>query len=816
MNQELVSSLPVYPFLADIISMIQSSPLCAISAEPGAGKTTAIPASLLSTGGTSGKILLLQPRRLAARASAERISFLLGESVGKRVGLRTRQETIIGKETVLEVITEGILTRMIQNDQSLDGYGLIIFDEFHERSINSDMGLALALDCMKNLRDDLKIVLMSATLDIDEIKNTLGDIPSIKVPGRTFPVEISYRTPSKGERPFDAIARAAFSAFNQSSGSVLVFLPGFREIRITADALAKLSVSAEIMTLHGQMPPAEQREVLRDSGNRRIILSTNVAETSVTIPGVDAVVDSGLVRRVRFNPRTGMDHWDTGRISSASAVQRSGRAGRVRKGIAIRVWDESERLTPFDNPEIIEADCAPVVFESLVWGARSVYDLTWMTPPPKAAVAHAMQLLESLGICDENGALTKKGNALSAFALHPRFANMLYEGKARNLTDTAAALASVLEEDDAFPADDPDLRDRVLLIKKIITGELNAGKTKRAADEYERIMRRAGAAPDARNIDPEKTGFLTARAYPERLARKTKQSGQDSRWQMSSGRGASLKGLLSDEEFLAVADCDGGDADGRIFTAAPVSRADIDNGLAGDIAETIIVSWDNWRARLTKVRRAGLLVLDEKPFSDFSAVDLSVHVKKRIASEGISVLPWDDDARALLARCRYLGKKVSGFPDFSDAALERDASEWIVPFAKSSGDILSAQDIVNGLVFRLGAFSQKIDQLAPKSFVLPTGNHARYDYESGDVPVLSARLQEFFGCIDTPQVCGEPVLLHLLSPARRPVQITRDLAGFWDRAYPEVKKELMGRYPKHYWPENPREAEPTARAKPRK
>jgi ATP-dependent helicase HrpB len=816
MNQELISSLPVFPFLDEIISMIQSSPVCAISAEPGAGKTTAIPASLLEKGKTSGKILLLQPRRLAARASAERISFLLGESVGNRVGLRTRQETIIGKETVLEVVTEGILTRMIQNDQSLEGYGLIIFDEFHERSINSDMGLALALDCMGTLRSDLKIVLMSATLDIDEVKKTLGDIPSIKVPGRTFPVEVSYRSIAKGERQFDAIAKTIVTAYNRSSGSVLVFLPGFREIRITADSLNKLSVSADIMTLHGQMPPAEQREVLRDSGKRRIILSTNVAETSVTIPGVDAVVDSGLVRRVRFNPRTGMDHWDTGRISNASAVQRSGRAGRMRAGIAIRVWDESERLTPFDNPEILEADCAPLVFESLIWGVRSVYDLTWMTPPPKSSVTHAMSLLKSLGICDENEALTKKGNALSAFALHPRFSNMLYEGKLRGLADTAAALAAVLEEDDAFPADDPDLRDRVLLIKKIVTGELNAGKIKRAADEYEHIMRRSGTAPDARKIDPEKTGFLTARAYPERLARKTKQNGQDSRWQMSSGRGAVLKGLLSDEEFLAIADCDGGDADGRIFSAAPVSRADIDQGLAGDIAESIIVSWENWKARLTKVRRAGLLVLNEKPLSDFSAVDLTPHIQRRIAADGISVLPWDDDSKALLARCRYLKKKVDGFPEFSDTALERDAGEWIVPFAKSSGEILTGQDVLNGLVFRLGAFSQKIDKLAPKSFVLPTGNSARFDYESGDVPVLSARLQEFFGCIDTPQVCGEPVLLHLLSPARRPVQITRDLAGFWDRAYPEVKKELMGRYPKHYWPENPREAEPTARAKPRK
>jgi ATP-dependent helicase HrpB len=816
MKKELVSSLPVFPFLDDIVSMIRSSALCAVSAEPGAGKTTAIPAALLDSNAVNGKILLLQPRRLAARASADRIAFLLDEPVGKRVGLRTRQETVIGKETVLEVVTEGILTRMIQNDQSLDGYGLVIFDEFHERSINTDTGLALALDCVKNLRADLKIVLMSATLDIDEIRKILGGIPSMKIPGRTFPVDVSYRAPARNERPLDAVARAAVHAFGRSTGSVLVFLPGFREIRITADLLAKSSVSAGIKTLHGQMSPSEQREVLRDTGSRRIILSTNVAETSVTIPGVDAVVDSGLARRVRFNPRTGMDHWDTGRISLASAAQRSGRAGRVRPGIAIRVWDESERLAPFDNPEIVEADLAPVVFESLVWGARSVYDLTWMTPPPEASVKRALSLLESLGVCDDTDALTKKGSAIAAFALHPRLANMLHEGKSRGFADTAAALAAVLEEDDAFSSDDPDLRDRVLLVKKILCNELNAGKARRAADEYGRIMRRAGVKTDPGKIDPDKTGILAARAYPERLARKTKQSGQDSRWQMSSGRGATLKGLLSDEEFLAIADCDGGDGDGRIFSAAPVTRAEIDKGLAGDIAESISVSWEGWRARYTKIRRAGLLVLDEKSVGDSSTVDISVHVKKRIMAEGISVLPWDDDAKALLARCRYLSKKTADFPDFSDEALSRDAESWIVPFAKSSGEILSAPDVIAALKFRLGPFAQKIDKLAPERFTLPTGNSARFDYESGEIPVLAVRIQEMFGCAVTPEICGEPVLLHLLSPARRPVQITRDLAGFWERSYPEVKKELLGRYPKHYWPENPLEAEPTARAKPRK
>jgi ATP-dependent helicase HrpB len=817
-----IESLPVYGNLDAIASMVLSAPVSALSAEPGAGKTTLVPWHLLKTSTeTHKKILLLQPRRIAARAAAERIAFLLGESVGKRVGLRTRQETLVSRETRLEVITEGVLVRMVQSDQSLEQYSLIIFDEFHERSLAADLSLALVNDSRLTLRDDLKLLIMSATLHHEELETVFSDVPLLTVPGRVFPVDVSYSQLRKNEKIWDAAARCAVAASDVSRGDVLVFLPGFREIRRTQELLSQKNTAAEVCVLHGQLHPTEQRKVLEVSDHKRIILSTNVAETSLTIPGVDTVVDSGLVRRVQFNPRTAMDHWDTVRISAASAEQRKGRAGRLGPGRAVRLWEESEYLIPFDQPEILQADCAPVVYECLLWGARSVYDLAWITPPPKSSVKQALQLLETLGICSADGIISEKGKALSRYALHPRLAVMMYESELRNESATGAALAAVIEEDDSFKTDDPDIKERVAAVKQYLTGSDRYSYAKRAAEEYKRILSRCSSHKDSASaIDPEHTGRLLSYAFPERMGRKVKQTGAESRWVLASGRGAVLKGALSDAEFIVAADIDGGDSDGRIFSAASIARSDIEKGLSGSVTESVSVVWDGWRAKAATVIRAGLLVLEEKMGGVLSPEIIERAVRDRITKEGIQGFEWSDAAKSLLARCRYIQKKniEKDFPDFSDDALIAELDTWLMPFARFDGGKIFAEDaLYNGLVYRLGHyFSQKIDSIAPQSVTLPSGSVKQYDYESGDVPILAARLQEFFGCIETPMVCGEPVLLHLLSPAGRPMQITRNLETFWDGAYPEIKKELLGRYPKHYWPDNPREAEPTARTKKRR
>lgn len=838
MNIDDIRALPLYSHLDDIAAALACRGLLLLHAEPGAGKTTLVPWRLLTHEAFAGaKILLLQPRRIAARAAAERIAVLRGERLGETVGLRTRLETVTGKTTRLEVVTEGVLTQIIQNDPSLSGYGVVIFDELHERNLQGDMALAFTWECRELFRRDLRLLFMSATPPTGELKAAIGEFPVVSVPGRSWPVEVFDRPPLNGETPWSGGARLAAEAREildrKEGGDVLVFLPGFREIRRTREELVRIrpQLAPEITVLHGRLPPEEQRRVLAPplGLSRRIILSTNVAETSLTIPGVRAVVDSGLERRVRFHPRTGMDHWETVKISEASAIQRQGRAGRLGPGLCLRWWRGAEMRRSFSAPEILEADLAPLLLETALWGAASPMDLQWITPPPSGALQQAATLLKWLGLIDDEGRITASGRGVAGLGLHPRLGRMVQNASEQGWLATAAVTAAILEEGDLLGSDEPDFRDRLsgwTAWAKGTPGDLRPETARRIGKEAERIIRAAGPGRETlrgSRIDPALAGRLLLLAYPDRAAQRIGSGhiGKASRYVLVTGRGARIGGALAQEEFLAVAELDGGDTEARVFQAAPISRGELEDGLAGHPETVLHFCWKGWTPRCRRETRIGRLILAEKPAEKpgeaFRPDDLRQAVCERIDREGLEGLPWNDAARHFLARCRFVGRygRRDGWPDFSPAALLAEIDRWLMPFGHwQGGAVFTADSLLQALACRLGWENRRaLDELAPDTWNLPSGTMKRLDYGIGEIPIIAARLQEFFGCRRTPKVCGEPVMLHLLSPAGRPVQITRDLDGFWERAYSDVKRELMGRYPRHPWPDDPRAAVPTARAK---
>jgi ATP-dependent helicase HrpB len=805
-----------------------------LNAETGAGKTTLVPWRLLSHKAfSSSKMVLLQPRRIAARAAAERIAALLGEKVGQTVGLRTRLETIIGKTTRLEVITEGVLTRILQGDQSLERYGTLIFDEFHERNLQCDLALALTWDCRETLRPDLRILFMSATPPADEVRSAFGEIPLISVGGREHPVRVIYRPPSPGEKPWEGAARLANEAITilpPTEGDVLVFLPGFREINRTREQFTRFSnLGARVDILHGNIPPEEQRLVLspKPSSGRRIILSTNVAETSLTIPGVRAVIDTGLERRVRYRPRTGMDHWDTAEISMAAAEQRKGRAGRLGPGICIRWWGEFDRREHFSPPEITESDLAPLVLETALWGAPSPYDLTWLTMPPQASVERAMELLRQLSLINSEGRITDTGRQAAGMGLHPRLGHMIQAAKKHGWLTTAAVTAAIIEEGDVLVSDDPDFRDRLSALAQWLKGirsSVPKGSASRILDETRRIIRWSSQGDNnlsGNDIDLKIAGKLIALAYPDRTAQKTGMNDDGtSRWVLSTGRGARLSGSLAREEYLAIAELDGGEKDARIFLAAPLIKEDLVDGIAGKPVTEFKVEWNDWVPVTKVVLCVGRLILKESPGIQLPKNEAITIASNRIKNEGLKCLPWEKKAHRFLARCLFVQNfgKLKSWPDFNYITLFNEIETWLIPMGNyEGGPIFTEHSIISALGQRL-SWEQKqiLNKIAPEYYSLPSGTKKFIDYEMGEIPVIAAKIQEFFGLRVTPQLCEIPLVIHLLNPAGRPIQITRDLDGFWEGSYKDVRKEQMGRYPRHYWPDNPRIATPTNKAKPRK
>ena len=830
-----MTDLPVQSVLPEIREALRTSQAAVLQAPPGAGKTTLVPLAVLDEPWLgSRKIVMLEPRRLAARAAAHRMAYLLGGRVGETVGYRVRLDTVVGPRTRIEVVTQGILTRLLLNDPALEDYGLVIFDEFHERNVQSDLGLALVLQSREVFRDDLRLLVMSATLDGTRVAQLLGSAPVITSEGRVHPVETHYLTEDPGRNVEQAIVRTILRSLARDSGDVLVFLPGVGEIRRVERRLVEriADPSIRIAPLYGNLPLSAQDLAIAPSppGTRKVVLATSIAETSLTIEGVRVVVDSGLRRAPRFSPRSGMTHLETLRVSRASADQRRGRAGRLGPGVCYRQWTRHthDHLAPFDTPEILEADLAPLALDLAAWGAPDPNDLAWLDPPPRAAYESARALLADLGALDTRGNVTPHGKAMAELAVNPRLAHMLLRGNEIGHGALACEIAALLTERDLFRSKSSvpqaDLRLRLEVLHRQdgyshsgLTIERSvASNVRRQADDLRRRLKLA-----RQPVEIDAAGLLLAFAYPDRIARRN--PGKEGRFLLRNGRSATLgaNDPLTDADFLVAADLGGLGQELTIYRAAPVTRRDIEEHFHDLIEETVETSWfaDAGAVRSVRYRKLGALVLSEAPVPDPAPNEIRTALLDGIRLEGLDLLPWSKSSDTLRQRIAFLRSIDPTWPDLSDENLMATLPEWLGPYLDGlrSRQDLQRLDLTSIL---LGLLSwpqrQELDRLAPTHVTVPSGSSIPIDYANPESPVLAVRLQEMFGATETPRIAGGrvPLTIHLLSPAHRPVQITRDLAGFWKSGYFEVKKDLKGRYPKHYWPDDPLTANPTNRVRP--
>lgn len=780
---------------------------------------------------------MLEPRRLAARAAARRLAVSLGETVGGTVGYRMRLDTRVGPSTRLEVVTEGVLTRMLQHDPTLEGVGVLIFDEFHERSLHADLGLALARQAQLLVRPDLRILVMSATLDVTPVALMLGDVPVIASEGREFPVTLHYLPEPLADRR-DArsvetrLASTIERALRDNEGDLLVFLPGAGEIRRVGSRLAETLSSRDIVIapLHGSLPGDAQDLAIAPSsaGRRKIVLATSIAETSLTIEGVRIVVDSGLARVPRFSPRSGLTRLETVRVNRASANQRCGRAGRVAPGVCYRLWTEIEHghLLPRATPEILEADLAPLALDLAIAGITDPLELSWLDPPPSASLAQARELLRELEAIGHEGRCTEHGRAMAGLALHPRLAHMILRAKPLQFGLTACHVAALLGERDPLRGEgaplDVDLRPRLdLLTRGTHDSRADQAILRRIRMEADHLAGQLGIRRDDTVRDP---GVLVAFAYPDRIAQR-RRGGSRGRFLLRNGRGVALEkdDPLGDEEFLAVAAVDDRQPESRVFLAAALGREDVETHFASQIVEDRLVEWDDRTESVVAHRRTrlGALVLSQEPLRDVDAADVAHALATALAAAGVDSLPWSDGARRLRERLAFLHNVDASWPDVSDAALSDTMDAWLAPRIvgmrrlRDVAQLDLGQALLDGLTRNQRA---TLDDLAPTHFVAPSGSRLPIDYGDPAAPVLAVRLQEMFGLADTPRIAAGRVALtlHLLSPAQRPIQVTRDLAGFWRGGYLDVRREMRGRYPKHHWPEEPLRATPTSRAKRRR
>jgi ATP-dependent helicase HrpB len=832
--------LPINEALPALREALNSRTAVLIEAPPGAGKSTLVPIALLHQPWLKDqKILMLEPRRIAARAVANRMSALLGEPVGRSVGFRTRLESRVSRETRIEVVTEGILTRMLQEDSALGGVGCVIFDEFHERSLNADLGLALSLESQRNLREELRLVVMSATLDLKPLVRLLDGAPVVSAKGRSFEVRTHY-IPRRNEIHLELqVAQLVRTALRDHPGDVLCFLPGAAEIRRVQRNLeeADLDRGVRVMPLYGELEGAEQDAALAPAaaGQRKVVLATSIAETSLTIEGIRVVIDSGLRRYGEFDPATGMSRLVTGKVSQAAADQRRGRAGRLSEGDCYRLWSEGTHasLSPQTPPEILHADLAPLALDLACWGTLDATSLAWLDPPPAAPLAQARDLLQQLEAVDAGTRVTPHGRALQKLGMHPRLAHMLVKAQGLGAARLACDLAAILSERDILRAGagarDADLRLRVAVLRGD-SREVPPGVTidtraktlaQRSSSQWQRDVRTARDTADPH----EATGILLGWAYPDRIARAR---GDGARYLLANGRGARFgePQALAKSEFIVAAELDGAEREARIFLAAPISLGDLEAHFAELISDTAEIHWDDRAGAVSAKheRRLGALLLESVEIRDPDPDAMRTAVLEGLKQTGIAGLPWTKELRQLQARVTLMRQyDVAGpapWPDLSDEALERTleewASQWIVGFTRR--EHFARFDLSNAVrSFITRAQAAILESEAPTHFTVPSGSHIPIDYSEGDNPTLSVRLQELFGLHRTPTVAGGklPLLLKMLSPAGRPVQITKDLVSFWNRGYHEVKKDLKGRYPKHYWPDDPYTAQATRRARPR-
>ncbi|MCJ2013846.1 ATP-dependent helicase HrpB [Methylobacterium sp. J-076] len=813
---DLFPALPIEAALPDLRRALGARNAAVLVAPPGAGKTTRVPLDLLDApwlGG--GKIILLEPRRLAARAAASRMAKTLGEEVGGTVGLRVRLGSKITGRTRIEVVTEGVFTRMILDDPELSGVGAVLFDEFHERSLDADLGLALALDAQGGLREDLRILVMSATLDGARVAGLLNDAPVVSSEGRAFPVETRHLDRDPNRRIEDSVSEAVLRALRADPGSVLVFLPGQAEIRRTAEALSgKVGPDVILAPLYGALTPAEQDRAVSPApaGQRKVVLATSIAETSLTIEGVRIVVDSGLARVPVYEPDLGLTRLVTARASRAAVDQRRGRAGRTEPGICWRLWPEAATgsLDAFARPEILSSDLAGLLLDCAAWGVSDPRALRFLDPPPAPSLAEARGMLEGLGALDADGRLTETGARLRALPLPPRLARMVATAARDGRGLAAAQLAAVLVER-GLGGDGIDLDDRVERFARDRGGR--AGDMRRLAENWARI------AGGARVPGPAPAGPLLALAYPDRIARAR---GRDGEFVMANGRAGRLDPAspLARETFLVVADLVGSAGNARILAAAAIGIEVIEALFADRIEAATLVTFEPAASalRARSVRRLGAVSLGEKtrpvPVDEGSARILA----EGIARLGLDRLPWTPALAQWRARVNYLrAAEGEPWPDLSDPTLAGTAPDWLAPalVGRSSLGAVGADDLATALHALLPwELRGRMDVAAPTHVEVPTGSRIPVDY-TAEEPALAVRVQELFGLDRHPQAGGRPLVLHLLSPAHRPIQITRDLPGFWRGSWASVRSEMRGRYPRHPWPEDPLSEAPTRRTKPR-
>ena len=827
---------PIAPLLPAIGTSLATHPRLVLEAPPGAGKTTQVPLALLDASWLAGRrIVMLEPRRVAARSAAMFMAGQLGEEVGQTVGYRIRFENRVSARTRIEVVTEGILTRMIQDDPELEGIGALLFDEFHERHLAADLGLALALDVQAGLREDLRTVVMSATLDGQRLAAFL-DAPRLSSEGRGHPVAISH-FPARREESLEAQARrAAEEALARHPGDVLVFLPGQREIARVQAALeaAVLPDDAEVLALHGELPVEQQSRVLQAApdGRRRIVLATNVAESSVTLPGVRVVIDSGLAREPRFDPNSGFPRLDVVAISQASADQRAGRAGRVAEGWAWRLWPQSQRLEAQRRPEIAQVELAGLALELAAWGSEG---LRFVDPPPPGALAAARELLQRLGALAASGGITAQGRRMLALGTHPRLAAMLLAARTPRQQALSADLAALVEARDPLRSRSDALAERWRALAAFRSGRVPADASRSAlaaidaaARQWRRRLRCEAAPPP--DIEAHELGDLLAHAYPDRIA--ARQPVDPLRYQLANGRSARLfeDSALRGEPWLVASELrHEARGDALLLRAAPVDEAFLRADFRERFVEREGAVWDADKRALVARResRFDRIVLDSRPAGRVDPDQAAQALTDAVRELGLVALPWTEGLRQWQAREVSLRQWMPelGLPDLSDAALQATLDDWLKPaFAgKTRLDALSEAELGEALKSPLAwGLRQQVERLAPARITVPSGMERRIDYAldhegAPQPPVLAVKLQELFGLADTPRVADGrvPLTLHLLSPGGKPLQVTGDLRSFWNRTYPEVRKEMKGRYPRHPWPDDPWSATATHRAKPR-
>ena len=849
----MTTALPVDEVISELAEVLRNGNNAVLQASPGAGKTTRVPLALLNESWLDGKrILMLEPRRLAARSAAYYMARQLGEGVGDTVGYRVRLDSRISKRTRIEVLTEGVLTRLLQEDPSLGDVGLVIFDEFHERSLQADLGLALCVEIRSALRNDLRLLAMSATLAGEAVAALLGNAPIITSAGRSFPVETRYLPPdprrATGPGFLDHVAATIKRALAEETGSLLVFLPGVTEIKRAEQRLrdANLGAHTLICPLYGELSQELQEQAILPApvGQRKVVLATSIAETSLTIEGIRVVIDSGWSRVPRFDPVSGLTRLTTVNVSQASAEQRRGRAGRLEPGVCYRLWSEGahNKLPDYNRPEILEADLATLALDLAQWGVADPDKLAWLDPPPAAHYAQARELLQELGALDDKGAITAHGRRMAQLAMHPRLAHMVIMGMELGHGALACELAALLSERDIIKGErDADLHLRLQALRtegpsplalypKGHKSQRERGsrqedidrmactRVRKQAEQWQRQLRIA----DHDTSRSDHTGVLLAYAYPDRIAQR--RPGGEPRYLLANGRGAlfARHETLSAADYIVAAHLDGAQKEARIFLAAAVSRGELEEYFADLITIKDIIEWDgrNECVQARRQRRLGALILDDAPLSDADPETVIHAMLQGIREMGIACLPWSKGLRSWQQRVQFLHHlEPQQWPDVSDEYLLATLQDWLAPYLNgvTRRGHLANLDLHAALSGRLSWEQQRsLDELAPTHLAVPSGSRIPIDYDN-DPPVLAVRLQEMFGLKETPRIAGGRValLIHLLSPAYRPVQVTQDLAGFWARSYHEVKKDLKGRYPKHYWPDDPLQAQATARAKPR-